>query len=103
MLGNIQITKTIDVEKKKVNKLVEECTENVADVKLAKVTLAEDENKYKKKMQFLHTVHCIIFNNLYNQHWNWGYFVYSKYVNLNKDIVAKENFIYQTIISLNEL
>ena len=25
-------------------------------------------------MQFLHTVHCVIFNYLYNQHWNWYFF-----------------------------
>ena len=25
-------------------------------------------------MQFLHTVHCVIFNNPYNQHWNWKLF-----------------------------
>ena len=33
--------------KKLVDKLVEECTENVEEVKLAKITLAENENKYK--------------------------------------------------------
>ena len=25
-------------------------------------------------MQFLHTVHCVILNNLYNKHWNWYLF-----------------------------
>ena len=30
--------------KKLVDKLVEECTENVEEVKLAKITSAEDEN-----------------------------------------------------------
>ena len=33
--------------KKFVDKLVEECTETVKEVKLAKITLSEDENKYK--------------------------------------------------------
>ena len=33
--------------KKLVNKLVEECTENVKEVKLPKITLAENENKHK--------------------------------------------------------
>ena len=33
--------------KKLVDKLVEECTENVKEVKLAKITLAENENKHK--------------------------------------------------------
>ena len=34
---------------KLVDKLVEECTENIEEVKLAKITLAEDENKHKNK------------------------------------------------------
>ena len=33
--------------KKLVDKLVEECTENVGEVKLAKITLAENESKHK--------------------------------------------------------
>ena len=33
--------------KKFVDKLIEECTENVEEVKLAKLTSAEDKNKYK--------------------------------------------------------
>ena len=33
--------------KKFVDKLVEECSETVKEVKLAKITLSEDENKYK--------------------------------------------------------
>ena len=32
--------------KKLVDKLVEECTENIDEVKIAKITLAEHENKY---------------------------------------------------------
>ena len=38
--------------KKLVDKLVEECTENVEEVKLAKITSAEDENKHKNKCNF---------------------------------------------------
>ena len=33
--------------KKKVNKLVDECTKTVEKVKLAKITLAENKNSYK--------------------------------------------------------
>ena len=33
--------------KKIVDKLIEKCTENVEELKLAKITLAENENKYK--------------------------------------------------------
>ena len=35
--------------KKLVNKLVEESTENIEQVKLAKITSAEDGNKHKNK------------------------------------------------------
>ena len=35
------------MQKRLVNKLVEECTETVEEVKLAKITLAENENSYK--------------------------------------------------------
>ena len=36
-------------------------------------------------MQFLHNVHCVIFNNIYNQHWNWYIFVYFNWY-LKEDI-----------------
>ena len=36
--------KIVTVEKKLVDKLVEECTENVEEVKLAKITSAEHKN-----------------------------------------------------------
>ena len=36
-----------NAEKKKVDKLVEECTETVEEVKIAKISLSEDKNKQK--------------------------------------------------------
>ena len=48
MLVSILITKYVSVEKV-VDKLVEECTGNVKEIKLAKITSAEDENKHKNK------------------------------------------------------
>ena len=50
--------------KQLVHKVVEECTENVKEVELAKIASAEDKNKHK--MQLLNTVHCVIFNNFYS-------------------------------------
>ena len=48
MLVNIQTMKTVNAEKKLIDKLVDECTETVKEVKLAKITLAKNEsgNKY---------------------------------------------------------
>ena len=45
-------------------KLVEECTENAGEEKLAKVALAEDENKHK--CSSCTPAHCFVFNNFYN-------------------------------------
>ena len=58
--------------KKLVDELFEECTENIEEVKLAKITSTEDKSKHK--CSSLHTVHCVIFNNFYCQHWNWYLF-----------------------------
>ena len=46
--------------KKLVDKLVEECTENVEEIKLAKITLAEKENKYKCSSCTLYIVSFLI-------------------------------------------
>ena len=65
------------MQQKIVDKLIEECTETAEEVKLAKITSAEDENKNKNKSSC--TV-CIVFffNNFYNKRWNWSHFIYYK-------------------------
>ena len=50
------------------DKLIEECTENVEEAKLAKITSmqlhsTENENMHKCSQ-------CVVFNNRSNQHWN---------------------------------
>ena len=42
--------------KKLVDKLIDECAETVEEVKLAKITLAKNENKYKCKSCTLYIV-----------------------------------------------
>ena len=42
--------------KKLVDKLVDECTKTVEEVKLAKITLAENENSYKSSSCTKYTV-----------------------------------------------
>ena len=39
--------KIVNVEKKIVDKLIDECTETIEEVKLAEITLFENENNYK--------------------------------------------------------
>ena len=47
--------------KKIVDKLVDECTETVEEVELAKITLAENENSYKCSFCTVYTVLFWIF------------------------------------------
>ena len=68
--------------KKLVDKLVEECTETDEEVKLAKITLAEDENKHKCSSC---TLHIVLFSVIFAI--NAGistYFLYYKYMNCDK-------------------
>ena len=46
--------KIVKCKKELVDKLVEECTENVEKVKLAKITSTEEENKHKCSSCTLH-------------------------------------------------
>ena len=39
--------KIVNVEKKLVDKLIDECTETTGEVKLAEITISEYENNYK--------------------------------------------------------
>ena len=54
--------------KKLVDKLVEECTETAEEVKIAKMTLAEDKNKHKCSS---FTLYVVLFSkHFYNKRWN---------------------------------
>ena len=58
--------------KRLVDKLVQECSEDIDKVKMARKTSVEDENKHKCSSCTLYIVlFSIIF---YNQHWNWYLF-----------------------------
>ena len=58
-------------KKKLIDQLVEERTEIDDEVKLTKITSVEHENVCK----YYCTIYVIIvFNNFYNQHWNWYLF-----------------------------
>ena len=84
--------KIVSVEKKLVDKLVEECTETNNEVKLAKITLAENENKYKCSSC---TLYIVLFWILFTINVGIGtYFVCYKYINHNKETDHKENFYF---------
>ena len=64
-----------------VNKLVEECNETIDEVKLTKITLAENENSYKCNSCILYIV---LFSILLTINVGSGaYFDYYKYTNCN--------------------
>ena len=75
---NIQIIQSVSVEKKLVDQLVKECTENINETKLIKVTV-ENENKDSCRSYVVYKVLFVIFFMI-----NIViiiYFVYYKYVN----------------------
>ena len=73
--------KIVNVEKKLVDKLVNECTENIDEVKLAKITLAQHENKYENMCKCSCTLYIALFSVLLTI--NIGistFFVYYEYM-----------------------
>ena len=64
--------------KKLVDKLVHECTKTVEEVRLAKITLAENENSYKCSSSTVHIVLMIVFLTIftgitiYFVYYNWS-------------------------------
>ena len=81
--------------KKLVDKLVDECTETVEQLKLAKITLAENENSYKCSFCTVYTVLFWIFFAI-NVGGIGAYFDYSRY--FNDDSHVKFNTPTQTTI-----
>ena len=67
--------------------MVEECTETVEEMKLAKITSAEDENKHKFCSC---TVYIVLFSITFTINVGIGtYFAYYKHMNRNKETGAK--------------
>ena len=78
--------------KKLIDKLVEECTETNNGVKIAKITLAENENKHKRSSC---TLYIVLFSIVFTINVGIGtYFVYYKYMNCNKETDRKEKFYF---------
>ena len=74
-------------KKRLVNELIDECTETIDEVKLTKITPAENENNYKCNSC---TVYIVLFSILFIINVGIGaYFVYYKYMNHNKRNVSK--------------
>ena len=78
----------VNAEKKIVDKLIDECTETVEEVKLAKITLAENENSYKCSSCTMYTALFWIFFTI-NVGGIGAYFIYF-YWYLKKDVTRVE-------------
>ena len=52
--------KIVNAEKKLVDKLTDECTETIEEVKLAEITLFENENNYKYNSCIVYIVLMIV-------------------------------------------
>ena len=90
-IGEYLEYKNCKCRKKIVDKLVEECTETNNEVKLAKITLCENENKHKRSSCTLYIVSTIDFTI------NVGistYFVCYKYMNRNRETDRKGKFYF---------
>ena len=83
--------KIVSAEKKLVAPWIEECTETVEEMKLAKITLAENKNSYKCSSCTVYTVLFWIFFTI-NVRGIDAYFVYShRYL---KKMFTRETTIY---------
>ena len=76
------------MQKKLVAPLIEECTETVEEVKLAKITLAENESSYKCSSCTVYTMSFWIFFTI-NVGGIGTYFVYFHWY-LKKDVTRVE-------------
>ena len=77
------------MQKKKVDKLVEECTETAQEVKIA-----ENTHKYNSCI-----LSIVLFSILFTI--NTGisaYFIYYKYMNRDKETASRYDYVYQTTI-----
>ena len=75
---------------KLTDKLVEKCAETNNEVKLAKITQAENENKHERSPC---TLYIVLFLVIFTVKVGIGtYFAYYKYMNRNKETDRKEKF-----------
>ena len=76
--------------KRLVDKLVEKCTENIDEVKIAEITSAEDENMRKCSS---YTLYIVLVSILFTINIRIGNcFIYYKYINGNIEIGAEKMF-----------
>ena len=80
------------MQKKLVDKLIEECTENIKEVKV----VSENKNKCSSYVLYIVLFSIILQLMLEFMLLNAIDFVYYKYANNNKKNVSKYDYVYQT-------
>ena len=94
ILVNILIKKNCKYREKLVDKLVEECTENIEEVKI----ISENKNKCSSCIFYIVLFSIIFIINIGIP----TYFVYYKYMNHTKENGSKYDYIYPSkIININ--
>ena len=83
--------------KKLVDKLVEECTENIEEIRLLEKTSSENEYKYNSCTLYIVLFWIFFIFSVINLGIS-KYFTYYKYMNYNKENVPRHDYTYQTII-----
>ena len=79
--------------KKLVNKLVEECNENIDEVEIARTALFERGNGCKSSC----TIYVVLIMIVSTISISTGtYFIYYKYINHNKKTASKYDHVYQS-------
>ena len=79
--------------KKLVDKLIEECTENIDEIKIAEIALFERGNDCKSSCTTHFVLIVIVFIICTG---NGTYFIYYKYMKHDKKAASKYDHVYQT-------
>ena len=78
-----------------VDKLVEQCTKNLEEEKLAEITLAEEENEHKNKCSS-YALYIALFSIILTINiWVGTHFIYYTYMNRHKKTTPRYNYVYQ--------
>ena len=78
------------MQEKLVDKLVEECTENIDEVKIAGTALFERRNECKSSL----TIYVVLIVIVFTISIGFStYFIYYKYLNHNKKTASKYHYI----------
>ena len=88
--------KNVNAEKKLIDKLVEECTENIKETKIDE-TLAKNEHRCSSCTLYI-VLFWIFFIFSVISIGIGTYFTYYKYMNHNKENVLRYGYSYQTTI-----